>query len=211
VQVRITGPTGSAAKSFSSNIVKSMLYTPCVSADTEFGDASGGSVTVNNYLDYLNFAITVQNDVDTTAGGYKYDLYFFIVNPNASGASAIVADARFYVFKKTRIFDLSGAPNLYGIEVELKADAAALVAADDIFMAKESFLSSSVSETVTGGPIPMDSFGLPQGTWLAVAILGDAGVDFQDPASWAKWDAAPVIIGSPWETSSGPSGSGTCD
>jgi hypothetical protein len=115
-----------------------------------------------------------------------------------------LTDTHFYVFKKARLS--------LGVEVVLRDYVRDLQPLNDIYISRDMFLQTKLEEIVTGSSIQLDGYVLPQGTWLAVSILGDAQIiDFEDPGTWVAWDAYPFILGSPWGGQRGSSGTGTCD
>jgi hypothetical protein len=210
VSVKVTAPTGSASKEFNSKIVKSMLYTPCV-------DASGGAIdfgnvgtltgtSVDNSFDQFLIKVTGTNSDEAKDGAYDFDLYVFIVNIGASGTAADIANAQFYQFSRIDAFGTTTGVTLdiFALAANLDSNKMLLRAAD--------FSSATIDETIMGGTIWFDQFSLPQGTWMATAIVADnATVDFEDPKTWAAWDAVPFILGTPWRTTSGTDTGGTCN
>ncbi len=218
VSVKVTAPTGSASKEFNSKIVKSMLYTPCV-------DASGGAIdfgnvgtltgtSVDNSFDQFLIKVTGTNSDEAKDGEVDFDLYFFLVNIGADGSLADITNSQFYQFSRYDAF--STTPSGVSVYLDQTATEATTNGVARPLLRAEDFSSTTIDETILGGTIAFDAFSLPQGTWLAIAMLGDAtgtgpAIDFKDPRTWAAWDAVPFILGTPWRTTSGTDSGGTCN
>lgn len=57
------------------------------------------------------------------------------------------------------------------------------------------------TDTVMGGYINLES--IATGTWQLVGIIANSStVDFDDPSTWAAWDATTLMLGKPWAGSS---------
>lgn len=210
VKVTISAPDGSAAADFSSKLMNNIIYTPCLSS-TDTGNATFlGGESINNHFDQLKISLSITNEKDTD-GNYLYDLYFMIVNLSASGQlNNNILFSQIYLFERIQ----DGTDQLDPISVNLfgTAEAADLSSSEKKYLAKELFIADTYEEEIFGNSIYFDSFSLPQGTWLALAILGDGStLKFGDPKTWAKWDADVFILGSPLKTSIGTSGDGTCN
>lgn len=214
VAVSVTAPSSSSGAVSGKSIVKSMIFSPCVNAATDFGGATIGTVTVkpvsvSNFFDQLNIKITGSNDDADKDKIYDYDLYFFLVNTGGTGSAipTTLADYQFYVFRRYNAGGVvTGSPQkLYGVDVTLRTDATdtgLTNAAPDMLLRAADFSSATINEVIFGGDIFFDGYSLPQGTWLAVAILSKAGtaLDLNEPKTWAVWDAVPFILGTPWKT-----------
>ena len=206
ISVKVTQPKGSAGDAFGAKIMKSMLLTPCLSEDSEkkYGAISGlEGINVNNSFDQLNIKITGTNVNNDNDKWYDFDLYFFLINLTASGTDTDIPNSQFFVFRRFNALTSNVKPNggFSGIEIIPKALAQDLDKAD-VLLRRQDFGTDKIDETILGGNISVDKFNLPQGTWMAVAILAsnDNDIDFEDPATWAVWDATPFILGVPWRT-----------
>lgn len=87
-----------------------------------------------------------------------------------------------------------------------RADAAALTAAaaTDIYVTvAENLGSGSVTETLLGGYVTVDS--VPTGTWQLIGIVADStAVNFDDPTTWSAWDVATFVLSQPWTGTATP-------
>jgi|GEM_PF-3550076 len=210
VQVTVSAPEGSAAADFSSKLMNNIIYTPCISSTTASNTLALGGESINNHFDQLKIALNITNEKDTD-GNYLYDLYFMIVNLSASGQlNNNILFSQIYLFERIQ----DGSDQLDPVSVNLfgTAEAADLGSSEKKYLAKELFIADTYTEEIFGNSIYFDSFSLPQGTWMALAILGDSSnIKFGDPRTWTKWDADVFILGSPLKTSVGTSGDGTCN
>jgi len=212
VGVKIEFPKGSAAGDFSSKVSSNVGWTGCIdataAANTTTPIVINGN-TINNANDFFTVTVSSTNLLDSTTNKYKYDMYVFIVNPSADGTTVSPAGWQYYALHRR----LDG----QGVDVHTRLDVTALTTntgvetTEDAYLTKEQFLQDKVSEILFGGSFAFDAFSLPQGLWQTVVILADrATVDFKDPSTWAAWDTSPFVLGTPWKTSTGTSGSGTC-
>jgi len=207
--VSVTSPAGSSSLEYSRRLVTSMLMTPCL-ATTDidgtanvFGAVGPGpqaGVTVNNPFDQLLVTIRGANSDDDRDGAYDYDLYVLLVNQSGDGdgtTPATIANSRFFVFSRYDRYTDNLTP---GVEVYLRATSADLnLDPAPVYLRAADFASATINETLLGGNIAFDGYGLAQGTWLVVAILStETEIDFTEPRTWAKWDAKPFILGAPW-------------
>jgi len=210
VKVTVSAPTGSAAADFSSKLMNNIIYTPCLSSVDATNTVTLGGESINNKFDQLKVTLDIVNEKDTD-GNYIYDLYFMMVNLSASGQlNDNILFSQIYLFERIQ----DGSDQLDPISVNLfgTAEAADLSNSEKKYLAKELFIAETYTEEIFGNSIYFDAFSLPQGTWLALAILGDGtSLKFGDPKTWAKWDADVFILGSPLKTSVGTSGDGTCN
>lgn len=222
----VVAPSAGSSGLLYKSLLPSMIYTPCLSAADPtkiFGFAdyiapatvsTVKGTTIKSFFD--NFAITVSgsNADENKDGIYDYDLYFFIVNPAAPGVVPAVLPAitnsQFFAFRK-------GFVNTGG-SVTLKENSSTLAPAvgpatpNDVYLLSEEFSTSAIKESIMGGDLSFDAYTLPQGTWLAVAILAERTLlNFQDPSTFIAWDVVPFVLGTPWATTIGPSGTGTCN
>lgn len=229
ISLTVSAPPGSASNAFGKSILKSiqktpqsMLYTPCLAlgATKTFGSSPihGGTpvvvkgTLVNKTFDSFSISVAGTNDLAPAAtGGALYDLYVFIVY---TGAQVATPQTQFYVLKKGTA--------AVGSQVTLRTDVNSLTATTDAYIPKQFFSTNNIGtlipgsttlyqETIMGGDLWFDTYNLPQGTWLAVAILGDASIDFKDASTFVVWDAVPFVLGNPWPTTTGPSGTGLCN
>jgi hypothetical protein len=116
----------------------------------------------------------------------KLDVYMFFYNLNGDGISS----PRYYVVSRSAISN-------GGLALVPRNTLADLNAITDIYLPKEANLGVAVSENLLGSFISVD--GVPAGTWQLVGIVADrAGVDFDDPGTWAAWDVATVVLRKPW-------------
>lgn len=211
ISVRIDAPTGSASREFGNRLLRSMTLTPCLtSSDIEaganiygaVGPAPQDGIEVDNPFDQFSFEITGSNSDDDDDGFYDYDLYVLLVNLSGDGSAATIAESQFFVFSRYDLYTDALTP---GVVVYLQSDASALDPTQP-YLRAEDFIDRRIDETLLGGSIAVDNYSLAQGTWLAVAILGtEDDIDFQDPRTWAKWDAEPFLLGAPWDINA------TCD
>jgi hypothetical protein len=75
------------------------------------------------------------------------------------------------------------------------------VAANIYLPAADNLGQGAQTDTVMGGYINLES--IATGTWQLVGIIANsATVDFDDPSTWAAWDATTLMIGKPWAGSS---------
>lgn len=210
IAVSVAPPASSSGAVAGKSIVKSMIFSPCVKAATTFGqllDTDGKTVlakgtAVNNFFDQFTIKITGSNDDAKKDGVFDYDLYFFFVNTSGTGTASptTISDAQFYVIRRyLAASPTTGAPQkLYGVDVTLRANVTG--SAPDMLLRGVDFSSSAINEVIFGGDIDFGGYNLPQGTWLAVAILAVPPLDLNDPTSWIAWDAFPFMLGSPWAT-----------
>ncbi len=210
IVVSVTPPSTSSAAVLGKNIVKSMIFSPCVNYDktlttpVAFGavtfdsaltppisDSKGQVVTDSNHIDQLSVKITGSNDDVNKDKIYDYDVYFFFVNLSAKGVSSstpALADYQFYNFRR---YDAGvfGSGKLSGVEIVLLLNSLSTTAAP-LLKAKD-FSAPAINDVLLGGDFRIDGYNLPHGTWLAVGILIPANkpLVLDDPKSWAYWDA----------------------
>ena len=227
IVVSVTAPSTSSAALLGKNIVKSMIFSPCVNYDkttpVAFGAVTfnpaltppittpkGQVVTDSNHIDQLSVKITGSNDDVNKDKIYDYDVYFFFVNLSAKGvlsATPALSDYQFYNFRR---YDAGvyGSGRLSGVEIVLllnsASSASSLPGPPAPLLKAKDFSAPAINDVLLGGDFGIDGYNLPHGTWLAVGILMPEGVapNLNDPKSWAYWDAVPFILGTPWSTTS---------
>jgi hypothetical protein len=145
------------------------------------------------------------------------DVYLFFYNPTARGAdpngSQVPVDGYPEICKTIADVDIACDPKIWAlvrpaaggvgsIAMEPFADASN-ISADNFYLSKEENLGKGkISESLLRSYMRFDD--LQQGLWSLVGIVGpktDAGakpVDFKDPSTWAAWDVATFMLGSPW-------------
>ena len=205
-------PRGSAAKDFSSEVLENIAWTPYISssdANNETNPVRISGLTIDNSNDFFSINVTATNELDSRTGGFKYDMYVFIVNPSANGSTHDTNGWQYYALH--RRLDGQGVDTHARLGVSDLQTNSFVDANEDAYLIKEQFIDATVTETIFGGPFRFDTFSLPQGLWQAVVILADRStVDFQSPSTWAAWETAPFILGTPWKVETGTSGDGTC-
>jgi len=213
VGVKIEFPKGSAAGDFSSKISSNVGWTGCIDATQADLNAATPVIingnTIINADDFFTITVSSTNEFDSIAKEYKYDMYVFIVNPSADGSTADPTGWQYYAFHRRldgQGVDVHPRLNVGAITTNTGADST-----EDAYLTKVQFLEDKVQEILFGGSFAFDAFNLPQGLWQVVVILADrTTVDFKSPTSWAAWDTAPFVLGTPWKTTTGTSGNGTC-
>lgn len=205
VNVEITMPSGSASNEYGEDITGAAVFTPCLkSGDTSlFGGNAENSVSVDNLEDQLLITITGSVDDDLTQ-----DLYFMLVNVGATAAGSTIDAARFFSFQRWEADTGAGAPRVqikpFDIPTSINAAVTDYVAGTATdgglpYLRNADILEGEFEEIVMGGNIFFDDYSLPEGTWLAFAMIAESdSIDFEDPTTWGAWDGEYFILGSPW-------------
>lgn len=218
ISVTVTVPKGTAgAEAGVTSVYKGMPWLPCTSDNTKFKTGSA----VASIKDQLQFDLAVTNTAT------KYDTYVFFVDYSASGlrttpATAELAKDHFYALT-------SSTPDGLPIQ-ELTAfndggDTAGGLQLSTLKPSNYRYLDGAKADlvyknTLFGGPIALDQASLPQGLWGVLAVMVDPTVvvpstagdtaKLQNPENWVAWSFQPFILGTPFRTAVGTSGTGQC-
>jgi len=221
VKLTVTAPTNTAgADDALTGIYATTPWLPCTESNETFGlitPVSPASATLPK--DALQFDIAVTNQDLNGDNKMDYDLYIFLLNPNATGSasafkaaadmSEIVPVAQVWAVMNA---SFSGNPSLLKPFANLKT----LKPAQAVFKKAGSFTSPTLDATLLEGPTFFDTAWrgpsaitqyLPQGPWIAVAMLINAkklpwntitANQLQNPQNWDAWDARSFILGTPF-------------
>lgn len=202
IEVTVEPAADSAADEFEF-IPGDTPFTPCLS--TGDGTVTFGDQEVDNPFDQFLITIEGSNDTNATTGALEYSLYVFLVNTAGDGsASDDVTNSQIFAFSRS----YGDADGQQQVRVALVDTAANLDKAEDAhtYLYNTQMPGEDIEEILMGGNLAFDAYGLNEGTWVAVAILGDSSsIDFTDIKTWAAWDAFPFMLGAPWNTG------GACD
>lgn len=181
VTVTVASPKGAAIDTTTKPKPTNIRFVPCDSGK----------------LDQLSFSFKFDAGSDSTN---MKDTYFFFYNLEADGTGVTsVTQAKYYPVSKRFVSSAAG-----GL-VSVGKNAQAFNPETDAYVAAKENVGSAQTDLILGGNL--DLTGLPQGTWLAVGLVADRStVSIDDPATWLAWDAAPLVVGTPWKTGS----NGTC-
>jgi len=170
-------------------------------AVSEIINLSGESIS--NPFDQLKVNLKVTNDGDAN-GNYVYDLYFMLSHLTTLDAD----DASIFIFERVDNNGTFTPLNVVAYETAALVDASV----DGlVFLPYDQFTEASYEEDILGNKIYLDTYGLKQGTWMATAILANSTTfKLEDPRTWAAWDANVFVLGSPFATASGTTGTGVC-
>jgi hypothetical protein len=131
-------------------------------------------------------AVTFSLAYNAGSGSDLLDVYMIFFNPNGDGFFS----PRFYVVSKSAL-------TTGGFALVPRNSLTDLDAQSDIYLPKEANPGVAITETLFGSFVSID--GVPAGTWQLVGIVADRStIDFDDPGTWAAWDAATVILRKPW-------------
>lgn len=181
IKVAVSFPTGSSGATIVKSLPTSTKISPCTAAK----------------IDAATFTVTY--DATRAAAGAVpasvYDVYIIFYNPEGAN--------KFYSVSKDTLSN--------GVKISAFTDAVALAAGPvaPYVIGTSNFATGSVTDTLFGSSILVES--LTTGTWQIIGILGDSSVTatlpfaFNDPATWIVWDAATVLLGSPWSIVNGAS------
>jgi hypothetical protein len=226
VTLTVSAPEASAgADANLTGIFKGMPWLPCTAKNETFRVSPLNKVkpaTTTKPADLLQFDISVTNEDKLTNGTsagpsdgiMDNDLYVFLVNANASGDAAAFDQALLISTPATiphaQIWAIIS-PSFNSNPAALKpyANVNTIAPTTAVFKTADNFIGTSFTATLLGGPMFFDktavSSSLPQGPWLIVAILVNAGLSpsmsatqLQNPQNWEAWDIKPFILGSPF-------------
>ncbi|QIK38475.1 hypothetical protein GWK36_11335 [Caldichromatium japonicum] len=228
-------PKGSLAETMSKDKTKpsTIVYTPC----TDESELKQDVVAFK--LDYDAGKATTNKDKTQDRSAIR-DVYLFFYNPNALGAladdpnwadnpfnppcrqdpndpnSAVVpCDPKVWaVVRSTPASMMSG-----GIALVPFAEISDIDPATHLYLsANENVGSGKISEQLLRSYIRFDD--ALKGVWSLTGIIASspttaAGtsttpVNFTDPSTWAAWDTATFMVGTPWIAFGQPEGTKTC-
>lgn len=204
VTLTITSPAGSSgADSNTSKIYKGIPWLPCVSTTSDFGSVT--KIKPTAVIDQLKFDITATNEDVGKDGTYDYDLYVVFINQGAKSGTA--SNKQFYF--------LTAPTGFAGPSLTAYTDDSALI--NTVYVPASKFASSAFSATIFGASITLDDPNalLTQGMWSILAVMADplavsSGQTFQDPKNWETWTVQSFILGTPFATKLGTTGTGIC-
>lgn len=125
--------------------------------------------------------ITVTYDAGKTTAE-KRDLFIILHSPSDS----------LFALKK---YTLGSSPTISGPFTP--ATLVGSVAANIYLPAADNLGQGAQTDTLFGGYISLES--IATGTWQVVSIIANSTtVDFDDPSTWAAWDATTLMVGKPW-------------
>lgn len=131
-------------------------------------------------LDQVTFTVTYDAGKLTSD---KRDLFIILYSP----ANELFAHKK---------YSLGSSPNL--ITGPFTPSTLVGSVADNIYLAAtENLGQGAQTDVLFGGYINLES--VATGTWQLVAIIANSTtVDFDDPTTWAAWDATTLMVGKPW-------------
>jgi hypothetical protein len=226
VTLTVSAPEASAgADANLAGIFKGLPWLPCTAKNETFGASNLNKkkpAATTKPDDLLQFDISVTNEDKLTNGTNQgssdgtmdNDLYVLLINANASGDATAFDTALLTSTVATiphaQIWAIAS-PSFNGNPAALKpyANANTINPATAIFKPAKSFIGASYTTMLLGGPMFFDKTvinpSLPQGPWLIIAMLIDAGhsqnmspAQLQNPQNWEAWDAKPFILGTPF-------------
>jgi hypothetical protein len=228
INVAVTAPTGTAGLNAASvaafkTATTKTPWLPCTSSAVSF---NGTATTL--FSDQLQFDLTLDNKATTASTTGSYDTYIFFINYSADGVRAAsgTSDAPsdiFYAVTTTPAAGFAG--------VSLKPFQDGSVSADGLqktttlpgdYRFQAAGGPVKVTNTLFGGPIALDASGinLPQGLWGVLAVLVDPTVvdptvaadtaKLQDPTKWIASSLQTFVLGTPFKTALGTTGTGVC-
>ncbi|MEQ1635655.1 MAG: hypothetical protein ABL903_03115 [Methylococcales bacterium] len=223
IAMTVTAPTGTAGMNAAVTAeFKGLPWLPCTSAAVSFN----GTATTK-FDDQLQFDLAVTNTALATSTTGSYDTYVFFVNYSATGTRGTsgTASATGDIFYAVTT---SPAAGFAGISLKPFMDGSttsgdgltdsAITPASYRFLASGG--STTFKNTLFGGPISLDAAGLPQGLWGVLAVLVDPTVIIptdatktpllQNPVNWVAASFQPFVLGTPFQTAKGTTGTGLC-
>ncbi len=168
MKVTVSMPKGSAGATLATTQPTNTKFTPC-----------------NNVglIDAVTFALSY--NAGTIPADMK-DVYIILYTPNGTNSTLPTFQVG------TRYSSTSA-----GVVFVTRWDLSEIVPATDIYLPKEKNLGGAITENLVASSLALD--GVPVGTWQVVGIIADrATVNFDDPSTWAAWDAGTVILRKPW-------------
>jgi len=225
------GTDASAAKFFKSSIT---TWVPCTSVGVELGGKLNLQPVTKALVDSISIDISVTNEDKVTVGEpttakadgvMDYDLYVLLINHAATGIDSSIINTP--EANEIKVWAAKSDPFVPGLVPYLTSNE---IGGSDFktppttnwyaarFMSAVDFGSSTAYKTTLfGGSTRLDLNGFPQGSWSVVAFLVDGAnttaltpSQMQNTANWAAMDIANFVLGTPFTTSFGTSGNGTC-